>query len=119
MEMRCSSWRRGHFSPAVHQRPANESARPAVITKIPAQRAEEEPDVLIQRVKLVPQRPPASEKVTADLAVHFENETGFWFVVGVIGSEEIGEEFPVLVYGVDRIAQKPGRTTKRAHRLAI
>src|SRR5207247_8578436 len=51
MKMRNASRRRGHLAPPMHECPPNEPARTFVIAKIPGQRAEKEPDILVQRAQ--------------------------------------------------------------------
>ena len=40
---------------------------------------------------------------------------GLWLVIGVVGREKIGKEFPVFEDGIDGIAEEPGGAAKRAH----
>src|SRR4051794_3246182 len=104
MKMRCSSRRCRHFPPAVNQSPADKPARRAVVSEITAKRAQKQPDVLIQRVELIEQRPTATQQVTANAAVDLEDKTGFRLVVGVVGGQKIGKQSPVFVNRVDRLA---------------
>src|SRR4051812_27012565 len=109
----------GHFTPSVHEDPANETTRPLVVSKITGQRAEEQPDVLIQRIQLVLQRLARAEQIAGNFAVHLQQKTRFWFVVGVIGRQKVREQFAVLVNRIDWDAEKSRITAKFSYRLAI
>ena len=56
MKMRRSPRRRGDFTPAVAQHPANEQARALIVTAIAQQRPKTEDEILLKRIKLVEQR---------------------------------------------------------------
>src|SRR6478735_6000301 len=104
--MRYVPWLGGHFAPAVRKYPANETTRALVVPEITRQRPEEQPDVLIKCIELILQRLARAEQVPGNLAVHLEEKTGFRFVIGVIRCEKIGEQFPILVHGINRLAEE-------------
>src|SRR6476620_756828 len=112
MKMRYVARLGGHFAPAVREYPANETTGARVVTEVAGQGTEEQPDVLIKRVELILQRHARAEQVAGDFAVHLEKKTGFRFVIGVIGGEKIGEQFSILINGINRLAEKAGLAAK-------
>src|SRR6476660_3601805 len=119
MKMRYVARLGGHFAPAVREYPANETTRPRVVPEVAGQGTEKQPDVLIKRVELILQRLARAEQVAGDLAVHLQEKTGFRFVIGVIGGEKIGEQFSILIHGIDRLAEESRITAEFSYRLAI
>ena len=99
--------------------PANEPARALVVARVTQERAQEEEDVLLEGIELIEQRLARAEQVAAELAVGLDDERRFRLVIRVIGGEEIGEQFAVLVNRIDRFAEETGLATKPPHRLAI
>src|SRR6266545_4747430 len=60
-----------------------------------------------------------TEKVTANFAIDLQKKTGFRFVIGVIGCEKISEQFSILIYRINRIAEKSGSTAEFSYRFAV
>jgi hypothetical protein len=87
--------------------------------KVAGQRPEKQPDVLIERVELILQRLARAEQIAGDFAVHLEEKTGFRFVIGVIRGEKIGEQFPILIHGINRLAEEAGLAAEFSYRFAI
>src|SRR5205823_2495046 len=75
--------------------------------------------VLVQRVELIPQRPPTTEEITHYFSLHFQNEGGFRLVVGIISRQEIGKQFSIFVNGIDRLTQEAGLTAQSPYRLPV
>ena len=98
----------GHFAPAVHHHPANETARTLVVARITQERAEEEDNVLLERIELVEQRLARTEQITFQFAIHLEHERRLRFVVRVIGGEKVGKQLAILVNRIDRLAEEAG-----------
>src|SRR6266487_1757656 len=119
MEMWRTPRRGWHFAPAMHKNPSNEPARAFVVAKIARQRAKKEPDVLIQRVELVLQRLARAEQITANFAVHLHEKTRFRLMIGVVGGEKIGKQFPILVHRINRVAEKSGIAAEFPYRFAV
>src|SRR5213082_159020 len=57
-----------HFAPAVHERPTDEAPRALVVAKVAREGAKKEPNILIERVDLIPQGLARPEEITPDLA---------------------------------------------------
>src|SRR5712671_2878230 len=108
-----------HFARSVSQDPPDKTARGGVVTKIASERFQEERNVLPEGIELILEWLARSEQVTADLAVDFNHERRFRFPIGVISSEEVGEQLSIFVNGIDRCAEKSGLTTKPAHGVAV
>ena len=119
MKMRNASRRRGHLAPPMHERPPNEPARTLVIAKIPGQRAEKEPDILVKRVDLILQRPPLPQQIASNLAADFKEKARFGFVVGIVRRKKIGEQLSIFVNGIDRFAEESGLAAQFSHRFTI
>ena len=62
------------FPPAVHQDPANEAARPFVVSRITQERTNKRTSVLLERIELVEQRLATTKQITFQLAIHLEDE---------------------------------------------
>src|SRR6478672_12579674 len=119
MKMRYVARLGGYFAPAVREYPANETTRPRVVPEVAGQRPEKQPDVLIKRVELILQRLARAEQVPGDFAVHLQQKTGFWFVIGVIRGEKIGEQFSILIHGINRLTEEAGLAAEFSYRFAI
>ena len=87
--------------------------------RVTPESAQKEPNVLAKGIELVPERLARAEQVPAYLAIELEHERRLGFFVGVIGREEIGEQFVVVVNRIDRFAQEPGLATESPDRGAI
>src|SRR5437868_5668984 len=106
MKMWRASRRCRHLTPTIHEQPPNKSARAFVVAEISRQGAKKEPDVLVKRVHLVLQRLARSQKIPPNFAIYFKQKTRLGFVIGVIGSEKVSEQFSIFIHGINRLAEK-------------
>src|SRR6266567_4594017 len=90
-----------------------------MVAKAARKRAEKEPNILIERVVLIAQRLARAEKITADFAVHLQEKTRLGFVIGIIGCEKIGEQFPIFINRIDGMPEKAGFAAQLSDRFAI
>ena len=74
---------------------------------------------MIKRVELILQGLARAEQVAGNFAVHLQEKTGFRFVIGVIRGEKIGEQFPILIHGINRLAEEAGLAAEFSYRFAI
>src|SRR5881275_2689407 len=100
MKMWRASRRCRHLTPTIHEQPP----------EISRQGAKKEQDVLVKRVHLVLQRLARSQKIPPNFAIHFKQKTRLGFVIGVIGSEKVSEQFSIFIHGINRLAEKSGVT---------
>src|SRR2546423_10544743 len=114
--MRCPARRRRDLAPAVADHPANEAARAFVVAQVTPDRSEKEPDVLAKRIELVPERLARAQQITADFAVNLEDERRLRLLVGIIGGEKVREQFVVLIYRIDRVAEETRLAAEAPHR---
>src|SRR5689334_13074591 len=97
-----------NLPPAVHQDPADETARPLVISRITQERTDEKDKVLLERVELVEQRLATAEQIAFQYPVYLEDERRLRLMIRVISGEKVGKKLVVLVNRIDRQPQKPG-----------
>ena len=90
-----------------------------MVAKAARKRAEKEPNILIERVELIAQRLARAEKITANFAVHLQEKTRLGLVIGVIGREEIGEQFPIFINRINGMPEKTGVAAQLSDRFAI
>src|ERR1051326_6895941 len=119
VEMRGPPRRGRDFAPAVADHPADETARTFVVARVTPKRAKEEPNVLAEGIKLVPERLARTEEIAANLTVDLEDKRRFRFLVRIVRRQEIREQFVVVINRIDRVAEKSGLATEPAHRAAI
>ena len=60
-----------------------------------------------------------AEQIAGNFAVHLEQKTGFRLVIGVISGEKIGEQFPILIHGINRLAEEAGLAAEFSYRFPI
>src|SRR5882724_4206701 len=83
-----------------------------MVAKVARERTEKEPNILIERVELIAQRLARAEKITANFAVHLQEKTRLGLVIGVIGGEKIGEQFPIFINRINGVAEKSRLATQ-------
>src|SRR5882762_8533258 len=119
MKMRNPAWRGRHFARSVSEHPPDKTTRTGVITKIASERFQEERNVLPEGIELIFEWLAGSEQITANLAVDLNHERRFRFPIGVISSEEVGEQLSIFVNWVDRHSEEAGLTAEPPHGIAV
>ena len=93
--------------------------RRGVVARVARDAAQEERDVVVQIVKLLPRGMARAEQVAADFPIHEQHKGRLRLPVRVIRGEVVGEEFAILEDGIDRFSEKAGIAAQLADSRAI